>query len=107
MKVKNIPNFFSRMKYLVIFVACIECVIAKSNHANINVFDFEQIKNDLFSNVPNLISENGSPNWTESHNCLSELNAIKNGLNNLEEWAVKSRSNLNFIIIFVLNHFRF
>lgn len=30
-------------------------------------------------------------NWTENHECLIELNAIKNGLDNYEEWAARSK----------------
>lgn len=32
--------------------------------------------------------------WAENHECLAELSAIRNGLKNYEEWAIKGRSYL-------------
>ena len=44
-------------------------------------------------NVSNAINEILSSNWTENHKCLVELNAIKSGVNNYDEWAIKCRWN--------------
>lgn len=73
---------------------CIRCIDAKTNENNhIYPFNFEQIKFDLFSLgdvvKTNKFGESNSKNWTSHQQCLSELNAIKNGLNNFELWAIQ------------------
>lgn len=53
----------------------------------------KQIRTDLFYmrdfNTSNAINGILSHNWTENHECLMELNAIKIGLKNREEWAMR------------------
>lgn len=39
----------------------------------------------------NTINEVLSKNWTENHECLIELNAINDGLEKNEEWAVRGK----------------
>lgn len=56
----------------------------KSQPFNFNQLSFEQIKNDLFINNFNISSENYAK-------CFTELNAIKNGLTNSEQWAFESK----------------
>lgn len=55
-----------------------------------------QLNGDVFSmrhfNVPNSISRILSYNWTDNQDCLIELNAIKNGLENDEQWAIRRTS---------------
>lgn len=67
-----------------------------------NYFDFKQIKKDIFTqndvSISSLISESMSLNWTENQDCLNELIAIKNGLANFDEWAVKSKINMHNLI---------
>lgn len=43
-------------------------------------------KSDL--NITNVIGGFMSQNWTENRKCLTELNAIKNGITNFDEWAI-------------------
>lgn len=38
-----------------------------------------------------------SQKWIENHECLSELNAIRNGIENHDEWAI--RGTFNFPVI--------
>ena len=55
----------------------------------------KQIRTDLFSmrnfDISNAIDEILSRNWTQNHECLIELNAIKNGIKNHEEWAIRGK----------------
>lgn len=57
------------------------------------VSDFERFKLSLFSirnlDISKTISETLFSNWTDNHDCSIELNAIKSGLINSEEWAYK------------------
>lgn len=63
------------------------------NFTNAKILDFEQIKSDLFSESSLLLTGANSLNSIEFQNCLIELNAIQNGLNNFEKWAIKCKSN--------------
>ena len=62
--------------------------------------DNDFLKKDIFSikhfNIPNTINEILSQNWTDNQDCLIELNAIKSGLENDEQWAINGK--LNFPI---------
>lgn len=66
-------------------------------------FDFDRIKREIFTksdlSISNLINESISYNWTENHNCLSELITIKDGLMNFEEWAIKGNLNMGYFIL--------
>lgn len=33
---------------------------------------------------------NETNNWSDNQDCFNELDAIKNGLNNFNEWAIES-----------------
>lgn len=56
---------------------------------------YDQVKSDLFYfrsiNTSNIIDRVLSHNWTQNHECLTELKAIKTGLENHEEWALRGR----------------
>lgn len=94
----NRHSFNPKFQFLVFILVCIQCIDAKLNVNNNHFypFNFEQIKFNLFSNSSdfpkaNKFSEFNSKNWTEHHQCLKELNAIKNGLNNFEPWAIQCK----------------
>lgn len=70
--------------FVVISVECNKFVEFKKNLFSIRNFD-----------VLNGIHETLFGNWTQDQQCLTELNAIKNGLKNSEEWAFKSKSMLS------------
>lgn len=64
---------------------------------NFNSLNFDEIKLNLFLNS----DFDDSSNKTEQFNsqkdalqCVTELNAIKNGLINFDKWAIKRKSNL-------------
>lgn len=65
--------------------------------------DNDQIQKDLFNlrkfNVSSAINGILNHNWLENRECLIELNAIKNGLDNDEQWAMKGRLNQNSSLI--------
>lgn len=64
----------------------------------------DQISPDIFDlrnfDASNAIKRILSGNWTENHECLIELNAIKSGLNNHEEWAIRGELDSNIVSIF-------
>lgn len=85
------------LKYVIVIVISI-----KLCQANSDLFDFEQVKNDLFSgdhfNTWNKSSAFNIKKSTETPvKCAIEFNQIKNGLKNMELWAIKR----NLILIFV------
>lgn len=58
--------------------------------------DNDRAKNYILSmkhlNIPKSISKVLShSNWTDNQNCLTELNAIQNGLENDQQWAIRSK----------------
>ena len=62
---------------------------------SVECHNFDKFKKNLIS-VKNLdifygINEILFGNWTQDRQCLTELNAIKNGLKNSEEWAFKGK----------------
>lgn len=56
--------------------------------------EYDPIRMDIISkrnfNVTNIVNEILLGDWTNNIHCLVELNAIKFGLKNFDEWAVKS-----------------
>lgn len=86
-------SFYPKIQFIVIILICIQFSDAKLNINNqLFPFNFEQIKFDLFST--NDFAETNkfnSKNWTEHHQCLKELNAIKNGMKNFEPWAIQCK----------------
>lgn len=57
------------------------------NEPNLNSFNFEQLKHDLFNaNFSKYFEEYG---FQENLKCLHELNAIRKGLTKPEFWALK------------------
>lgn len=95
--------------FLVFSIHFCHVELKASDAASQFTLNFEQIKNDLFSlnqfNVLDLMMLK-----KEDSQCFKELNAIKNGLQNTEIWAMKSKSrfdaefleivqeNMNFVI---------
>lgn len=91
----NNHSFKPNVQFIVIILICVQYIDAKSslNH-HLYPFNFEQIKFDLFSTKDfakaDKFSEFNSRNLTAQHRqCLTELNAIKNGVKNFEPWAVQ------------------
>lgn len=92
----NNHSFISKFQFFIFILVCVQCNHAKLNVNNhLNPFNFEQIKFDLFSKSDfakiDKFSELNSRNSTDHHQCLKELNAIKNGLNNFEPWAIQCK----------------
>lgn len=78
--------------FLVFFTNCVHCSYSEFKSY---LFDIKQISYELFLkndfNISNIIIETISKHdWAENHECLLELNAIKNGIDNFEEWAFES-----------------
>lgn len=81
--------------FLILFSICSKKCNAKlrTNEICHNVFDFEEIKLNIFTTH---LSELGLENITENdEKCSKEISAIKIGLKNNEHWAIKS--NFKFI----------
>lgn len=80
-------------KYVVVFVISLNVC-----QANLDSFNFEQIKNNLFfkshlNNWHKASVLNESNSTKDTIKCAIELNQIKNGLKNKELWAMKSNLN--------------
>lgn len=70
-------------------IKSIECTDAKFKSI---FFNIEQIKSNLFSHETFNISKDSMPHdWATDSECLDELIAIKSGIINFEEWAIKSK----------------
>lgn len=77
-KMLKIRRFF----YVILFV-----IIIKENNAEfLSTFNQLNIKN-----IINVIDASVFHNWTGNHDCFNELNTIKNGLINFENWAIKRK----------------
>lgn len=80
----------------IIFLILIQ-LIWSVNSNNYTKFpsEYDPIRIDIISkknfNISNIVDEVLFGDWTDNIHCLVELNAIKFGLTNFEEWAVKSR----------------
>lgn len=83
----------SKFLYFVYFVICIKCNHGLAQTDEIN-FNFEQMKSDLFSfsdtDGLNLTKTNGIEDIGQYLKCIKDLNAIRKGLTNFEQWAMKS-----------------
>lgn len=85
--------------FLPLLVFMIQCFCDAAN-VNFPPIDIQHlIRNEFFYTkntatnltILNPIIQSNSNNWTtENQHCLKELNDIANGMNNFEEWAVKS-----------------
>lgn len=79
-------------------IMCYLSYIRFASAETMNFHEFEQIKIDLFATSDIHLNEPNSFNSTKFRDCLIELSAIKNGLNNFDEWAIKCKcflKNLN------------
>lgn len=66
------------------------------SHYDPSSFNFDQMKNDLFLSIKSNISNRASSfKYQKSEEnevlCWIEMNALKNGLENKELWAMKSK----------------
>lgn len=55
---------------------------------------FQNLMSALKLNQSYIIDSILTYNWTKNHECLNELNAIKNGVSNQEKWATKRQFDL-------------
>lgn len=86
-KIKSVvPNVLCAL-----LMICAKCQSEpiKSEAFNFNQLSFEQIKNDLFIDNFNISIKNDAK-------CFTELNAIKNGLTDSEQWSFESKLNFKF-----------
>lgn len=77
------------------FPVLISIILTAESHS------FEKFKENLISvrnfDILNEFKGILFGNWTQDQRCLTELNAIQNGLTNSEEWAFKGRRIINFM----------
>lgn len=90
----KICSDLSKLIIFVIFVICTECIHAKSELNNetegTNPFEFEQIKYKLFdSNIADEFMDKKLK--SNDRKCLHELKAIREGLEDYDLWALKSK----------------
>lgn len=56
--------------------------------------EYDPVRIDAISkinfNISNIVHEVLHADWTDNFHCLVELNAIKYGLRNFDEWAIRS-----------------
>lgn len=78
----NFSKFFFLIGQIVIGIRAIE-----SNH---NQFEKELFYIRNFD-VSRAINEILTYNWTKNQECLNEINAIKSGIENHEEWAIRGK----------------
>lgn len=62
----------------------------RQNQINLNFLNFEQIKSDLFT-INRTVRHQYELSSQNDEQCLIELNAIGNGVKNLELWAIKRK----------------
>lgn len=77
---------------LLIFIIFVICTKSELNNRTkgINPIDFEQMKYKLFD--PNIVDEFKDKKLKPNdRKCLHELEAIKEGLDNFDLWALKSK----------------
>lgn len=76
----------------VLQLSLIAIAVQCTEHERFNS-DFKLFKKRLFTireqNITKMIAETVFSNWTDKHECSIELDAIKGGLMNAEEWAFK------------------
>lgn len=79
-----------KLTFLVVLGVC--SVVCNDEKFKSNFNMVEHLKKHFYAksdlNITNVIGEFMSQNWTENHKCLTELIAIKNGINNFDEWAI-------------------
>lgn len=96
MKMDKVNNVSLKFLFLIIVVIYFECIDAILNKKKKEDFlNFDKIKNELFFdthlNILNKSSEYSYQNGVELLQCLEELNSVKNGLINSEQWATRSK----------------
>lgn len=75
------------LTFLVLYVSVNEAKLSPPEK-NVNIFDLEWIKNDLFSKTNfDFASGDARNQWQ----CIAELNAIKRGLTKSQLWAMKRK----------------
>lgn len=83
--------FVTTFCFIIFFSNCVDC---NDSRRKSNLLDLRRISHEIFSKNDlggsNAIIETMSKhNWTENHECLVELLAIKNGIDNFEEWGLE------------------
>lgn len=78
--------------FLLLYIKCVRCYDPKFKS---HLLGIKRVSYEIFSktnfNISSVIMETISQhNWTENHECLVELTAIKNGIDNFDEWAFAS-----------------
>lgn len=80
------------LKLTFLIVLGVSLVLCNDATFQSNFDIIEHLKNNFHAtndlNITNTIGEFMSQNRTENHECLIELNAIKNGIINFDEWAI-------------------
>lgn len=81
----KIKSVFPKILYFLLVIKINSMKLELNNPKfKMNFLNFEEIKNNLFKNHFNIAREN-------NENCFTELNAIKNALENSELWAFQCK----------------
>lgn len=89
----NINRHILNFLYFILSVIGVQCNTVSFRS---QFFEFDDVKSDIIAlnkiNISSIISEFTSHHdWMANRNCLIELNAIRNGFENYEEWAFKCK----------------
>lgn len=83
----------NQINFSTVSLVLIGQIILSSTSVQAIQWNHTKLENDLFYlrnfNTSNIIDRVLSHNWTKNHECSTELNAIKKGLQNHEEWAIR------------------
>lgn len=97
---RNDQKNFSMLCFLLIGQIVLSSICVQATQS-----DYTKLQKKLFYlrnfNTSNIIDRVLSHNWTKNHECLTELNAIKTGLQNHEEWAIRGT------LYFSLHYFKY
>lgn len=75
---------FKQNFFIILIVISVEC--KKIDEFKKNLFSIRNF--DILNGIDWIVHGN----WTQDQQCSTELNAIKNGLSNSEEWAFRSKT---------------
>lgn len=71
------------------------------------MLDNDHLRNLLYlkyTNTSDIVDRILSRNWETDHECLMELNAIKTGFDNREEWAMRGKFDLKLVFYLMETH---
>lgn len=98
-KMIKLNDHLSKFFCFIIFLITVKCAItdAKPNERQSDYYlNFDRIKNDIFLNnhlsLLNKSIENSYQNGADLVQCINELNSIKTGLINSEQWTLRSNT---------------